>query len=48
MFVVEHDNGKRGQNGYTEYQVVSWKEINWIIESLEKEGIVVYSVYKAD
>ena len=48
MFVIEHDNGKRGQNGYTEYQAISWKEIIWIIESLEKEGIVVYSVYKAD
>lgn len=48
MFVVEHDNGKRGQNGCTEYQSISWKEISEIIENLEKEGIVVYSVYKAD
>lgn len=48
MFVIEHDNGKRGQNGYTEYQATSWKEINDIAESLEKEGIIVYSIYKAD
>lgn len=34
MFIFEHDNGKRGQNGYA--------------ESLEKEGIIVYSIYKAD
>ena len=48
MFVIEHDNGKQGQHGYSEYQAISWKEISAIIENLEKEGIVVYSVYKAD
>lgn len=48
MFAVEHDNGKRGQRGYTEYQVISWKEISEVIETLEKEGIIVYSVYKVD
>ena len=48
MFVIEHDNGKRGQNGYTEYQDISWKAIIDIAESLEKEGIIVYSIYKAD
>lgn len=48
MFIVEHDNGKRGQNGYTEYQVISWEEISNIAESLEKEGIIVYNIYKVD
>lgn len=46
--VIEHDNGKPGQNGFTDWTAASREEAERIaaaeVGSMEAAGIVVYSV----
>lgn len=43
--VVEHDNGKAGQRGYSEHEIQNRAEVNEILKSYEKKGIFVYSIH---
>ena len=41
---IEHDNGKRGQRGFTDYQISEKEEAKKIINEYEEKGILIYSV----
>lgn len=41
---IEHDNGKRGQKGFSDYQISEKSEAQEIIKEYEKKGILIYSV----
>lgn len=42
--VIEHDNGKAGQRGFSDYQISGNVEAQEIIKSYEAKGIFIYSV----
>ena len=42
--VIEHDNGKAGQRGFTDYQISEKEEAKKIINEYEEKGILIYSV----
>lgn len=44
LLVVEHDNVKAGQRGFTDYQIKEKAETQKIINEYEESGIFVYSV----
>lgn len=41
--VIEHDNGVKGQHGFTDYEVDSIEEAEWIVKSYKDDGITVYN-----
>ena len=41
---IEHDNGKRGQRGFSDHQISEKSEAQEIINEYEKKGILIYSV----
>lgn len=41
--VIEHDNGKAGQRGFTDYQISEKAEAMEIINEYEAKGIFIYS-----
>lgn len=43
ILVVEHDNGIKGQRGFSDDTVNSLEEVNGIIKSYESHGITVYN-----
>lgn len=43
LLVIEHDNGIKGQHGFTEEPINSDLEIEAVIESYKECGIVVYA-----
>lgn len=42
--VIEHDNGKIGQRGFTDYQISKKSEAMEIVKRYEQNGIFIYSV----
>lgn len=42
--VIEHNNGKAGQRGFSDYQISEKAEAQKIINEYEKKGIFIYSV----
>lgn len=42
--VIEHDNGKSGQKGFSDIQINEKSEAQKIISEYEKKGIFIYSV----
>lgn len=42
--VIEHDNGKAGQRGFTDYRIGERAEAQKIIKKYEESGIFIYSV----
>ena len=40
--VIEHDNGIKGQHGFSEEEISSKSEIKSIIKSYEDYGITIY------
>lgn len=42
--VIEHDNGKAGQRGFSDYQINEKPEVQRIISEYEEKGIFIYSV----
>ena len=42
--VIEHDNGKAGQRGFSDYQISEKAEAQKIISEYEESGIFIYSV----
>lgn len=42
--VIEHDNGKAGQRGFSDYQISEKSEAMEIINKYEENGIFIYSV----
>lgn len=42
--VIEHDNGKAGQRGFSDYQINEKSEVQKIINEYEEKGILIYSV----
>lgn len=42
--VIEHDNGKAGQRGFSDYQIGEKAEAQKIINEYEEKGIFIYSV----
>lgn len=40
--VIEHDNGVRGQHGFSDEEIFLKSEIENIIKSYEDRGIIVY------
>lgn len=42
--IIEHDNGKAGQRGFTDYQIKEKAEAQKIINEYEEKGIFIYSV----
>ena len=42
--VIEHDNGKVGQRGFSDYQISEKAEAQKIINEYEEKGIFIYSV----
>lgn len=42
--VIEHDNGKAGQKGFSDHQISEKSEAQEIINEYETKGIFVYSV----
>lgn len=42
--IIEHDNGKVGQKGFTDYQISERSEAVKIINEYEEKGIFIYSV----
>lgn len=41
--VIEHDNGKAGQRGFTDYQISEKAEVVEVINEYEAKGIFIYS-----
>lgn len=51
MFVIEHDNGIRGQHGFSDYTMSEvWAKggINAIIAEMKAHGITVYEWFKCE
>lgn len=44
LLVVEHDNGKAGQRGFTDYQIEERSGAQKIINEYEEKGIFIYSI----
>lgn len=44
LLVIEHDNGKAGQRGFSDYQINEKAEAQKIISEYEESGIFIYSV----
>ena len=42
--VIEHDNGKASQRGFTDYQISEKAEAQKIINEYEEKGILIYSI----
>ena len=42
--VIEHDNGKAGQRGFTDYQIGEKTDAQKIISEYEEKGFFIYSV----
>lgn len=42
--VIEHDNGKAGQKGFSDHQISEKAEAQKIIKCYEEKGILIYSV----
>ena len=42
--VIEHDNGKAGQRGFTDYQIKEKEEAKGIVNEYEKKGVFIYSI----
>ena len=42
--VIEHDNGKADQKGFSEHQISEKAEVLKIISEYEENGIFIYSV----
>lgn len=42
--VIEHDNGKAGQRGFSDHQISEKAEAQKIISEYEENGIFIYSV----
>lgn len=42
--VIEHDNGKAGQRGFSDYQIAEKVEVHKIINEYEEKGILIYSI----
>ena len=42
--VIEHDNGKVGQKGFSDHQISEKSEAQKIINEYEEKGILIYSV----
>lgn len=42
--VIEHDNGKAGQRGFSDFQINEKADAKKIITEYEAKGIFVYSV----
>lgn len=45
VLVIEHDNGKAGQRGYSEYEIHTKSEATEIIRSYEENGIFIYAIH---
>ena len=43
--VIEHDNGKVGQRGYSEHEINSKAEVDEIIKAYEENGIFIYAIH---
>lgn len=41
--VIEHDNGIKGQHGFSDYEVASVEEAEEIVKSYKNDGITVYN-----
>ena len=44
LLVIEHDNGKAGQKGFSDYRISEKAEAQKIINEYEEKGIFIYSV----
>lgn len=42
LLVIEHDNGVKGQHGFSDEEIFSESEIKNVIKSYEYHGITVY------
>ena len=42
--VIEHDNGKAGQKGFSDHQISEKAEAQKIISEYEENGFFIYSV----
>ena len=42
--VIEHDNGKAGQRGFTDYQIKEKEEAKGIVNEYEKKGVFIYAI----
>lgn len=42
--VIEHNNGKAGQRGFTDYQIREKSKVQKIINEYEAKGIFIYSI----
>lgn len=42
--VIEHDNGKAGQKGFSDYQISEKTEAQKIINKYVDNGILIYSI----
>lgn len=40
--IIEHDNGVRGQHGFSDEEIFSKSEIESVVKSYEGHGIIVY------
>ena len=44
LLIVEHDNGKAGQRGFTDYRISERAEAQKIIKKYEESRIFIYSI----
>mgnify|MGYP001076530537 CR=1 FL=1 len=42
--VIEHDNKKKGERGFTDYQINEKNDAKKIISEYEEKGFFIYSV----
>lgn len=42
--IIEHDNGKSGQKGFSDHQIIEKSEAQKIINEYVDKGILIYSV----
>ena len=42
--VIEHDNGRAGQRGFSDYQISGKVEAQEIVNEYEAKGIFIYSL----
>ena len=45
LLVIEHDNGKAGQRGYSEHEIQSKSKVAEIIKAYEEKRIFVYAIH---
>lgn len=48
LLVIEHDNGKPGLRGFSDYQISEKSEAQKIINEYEEKGILISFSFKAD